>query len=123
MRQKLTKSFPKFIKKASSIASNAWTFIFIIFLILIWMLTGPIMHFSERWQLIITTTTTIITFLIVFLIQNSQNRDSEYIKVMLEELILINKKASKELLCLDSLTDEDLARLEKKFKQLAKKRI
>ncbi len=86
--------------------------------ILVWLLTGPTFHFSDTWQLIINTATTIITFLMVFLIQNTQNRDAKAMHLKLDEIIRALKKARNELVDLEDLSDEELKKLEEQFKQL-----
>lgn len=97
--------------------------IFLAFLsIILWIVSGPFFKFSDTWQLIINTGTTIITFLIVFLIQHTQNRDTDTIQIKLDELIRGIKTAKNERIAIDELTDEELKNLEKKYKELAKKR-
>lgn len=85
------------------------------------MLTGPTFHFSDTWQLIINTATTVITFLMVFLIQNTQNRDSKAVQLKLDELIRALKSARNELVDLEDLSDEELKKLEEQFQRLRKK--
>ena len=87
-------------------------------MILVWLLTGPTFHFSDTWQLIINTGTTIVTFLMVFLIQNTQNRDAKAMHLKLDEIIRALKKARNELVDLEDLSDEELKKLEEQFKQL-----
>jgi len=87
-------------------------------LIVLWVLAGPIYHFSNTWQLVINTATTIVTFLMVFLIQNTQNRDSRTLHLKLDELIKAAHGASNQLLDLDHMTDADLKRLEEEYKRL-----
>jgi len=85
---------------------------------LIWAVSGPFFHFSDTWQLIINTATTVVTFLMVFLIQNTQNRDAKAIHLKLDELIRSVKGARNRLVCLESLSDAELAELEKEFTRL-----
>jgi len=87
--------------------------------ILIWVITGPIFHFSDTWQLVINTGTTIITFLMVFLIQNTQNRDTEAIQLKLDELIRATKGAHNALLDLEELEEENLDAFKFKYQALA----
>ena len=94
---------------------SAWAFAAAILIILIWGVTGPMFHYSDTWQLIINTGTTIVTFLMVFLIQNTQNRDAKAVHLKLDELIRALKGARNELIDLETLTDEDLTSLEKQF--------
>ena len=90
-------------------------------IIIIWALTGPTFHYSNTWQLIINTGTTIVTFLMVFLIQNTQNRDAKAAHLKLDEVIRALKGARNELIDLEKLADEDLTSLEKQFERVRKK--
>jgi low affinity Fe/Cu permease len=99
---------------------SAWAFATAILIILIWGLTGPMFHYSDTWQLIINTGTTIVTFLMVFLIQNTQNRDAKAVHLKLDELIRALKNARNELIDLEKLTDEDLTDLERQFERVRK---
>jgi low affinity Fe/Cu permease len=113
--------FRFFAKRSSEMLGSAWAFAAAILIILIWGLTGPMFHYSDTWQLIINTGTTIVTFLMVFLIQNTQNRDAKAVHLKLDELIRALKGARNELIDLETLTDEDLTRLEKQFSRVRKK--
>lgn len=113
--------FRIFARRSSIALGSAWTFTLAILIILIWGLSGPSFHFSETWQLIINTGTTIVTFLMVFLIQNTQNRDSKAINLKLDEIIRALKGARNKLINLEGLSDEDLMKLEKQFKRVRKK--
>ena len=86
--------------------------------ICVWLITGPVFHFSDTWQLVINTATTIITFLMVFLIQNAQNRDAKVFHLKLDELIRGVKGARTELVDLEELTDEELEKLHIEFRTL-----
>ena len=88
-------------------------------LILAWLISGPMFHFSDTWQLIINTTTTIVTFLMVFLIQNSQNRDTRAIQLKLDELLRALKSARTELVGLEDVPDEELDKLQHDFARIA----
>ncbi len=88
--------------------------------IIIWALLGPIFHFSDTWQLVINTSTTIITFLIVFLIQNTQNRDARALHIKLDELIFVTGEARNELIDTENLTDEELDKLHAEFATMQK---
>ena len=114
-------AFRLFAKRSSSMLGSAWAFTTAILVILIWGLTGSMFHYSDTWQLIINTGTTIVTFLMVFLIQNTQNRDAKAVHLKLDELIRALKGARNELIDLETLTDEDLASLEKQFLRVRKK--
>jgi low affinity Fe/Cu permease len=111
-------AFRIFARKASAILGSPWAFAGAIFIILVWALTGPAFHFSDTWQLIINTGTTIVTFLMVFLIQNTQNRDAKAMHLKLDEIIRALGKARNELVDLENLSDEDLQKLEEQFKRV-----
>jgi low affinity Fe/Cu permease len=113
-------AFRFFAKRSSMMLGSAWAFATAILIILIWGLTGPLFHYSDTWQLIINTGTTIVTFLMVFLIQNTQNRDAKAVHLKLDELIRALKNARNELIDLEKLTDEDLTSLEKQFERVRK---
>jgi low affinity Fe/Cu permease len=113
--------FRIFARKSSMVLGSAWAFVVAITIIFTWGLTGPAFHYSDTWQLIINTGTTIVTFLMVFLIQNTQNRDSKAMQLKLDELIRALKNARNELVDLEKLSDEDLAKLEKQFEMLRQK--
>jgi low affinity Fe/Cu permease len=88
-------------------------------LIIIWAITGPLFHFSDTWQLVINTSTTIITFLMVFLIQNTQNRDSEAMQVKLDEIIRSIKSADNSILDTENITEKELQQLQERYANLA----
>lgn len=110
--------FRFFAHGAANLMGNPWSFFVAIVVILVWALTGPMFHFSDTWQLIINTGTTIITFLMVFLIQNTQNRDAKAIHLKLDELIRAMDGARNKLIYLESLSDEELAQLRKQFDRI-----
>src|SRR5207302_8176782 len=114
-------AFRIFARRSSVVLGSAWAFATAILIIVIWGLTGPMFHYSDTWQLIINTGTTIVTFLMVFLIQNTQNRDAKAAHLKLDELIRALKGARNELIDLEKLADEDLADLEKQFERVRKK--
>src|SRR5437660_11173300 len=111
-------AFRVFARRSAVLLGSAWAFAGAVFVILVWLITGPTFHFSDTWQLIINTATTIITFLMVFLIQNTQNRDAKAMHLNLDEVIRALKKARNELVDLEDLSDEELRKLEEQFKQL-----
>lgn len=117
--RRMHEKFRKFSAAISHAAGSSWAFVAALWLIVMWLLTGPFFGFSDTWQLIINTGTTIVTFLIVFLIQNSQNRDTEAIQLKLDEIIRAISGARTELVDLEELSDEDLNRLKKQFEDLA----
>ncbi|QMT59788.1 low affinity iron permease family protein [Legionella sp. PC997] len=110
--------FQKFSSFISEISGTFGAFITAILLIMIWIITGPIFKFSDTWQLVINTGTTIITFLMVFLIQHTQNRDNKIINLKLDELIKSHPPADNKTLDLEKLSDEQLKFLEKKYKKI-----
>jgi low affinity Fe/Cu permease len=114
-------AFRIFAKRSSSVLGSAWAFAGAILIIVVWALTGPVFHYSDTWLLIINTVTTIVTFLMVFLIQNTQNRDAKAAHLKLDEVIRALKGARNELIDLEKLTDEDLISLEKQFERVRKK--
>ena len=114
-------AFRLFARRSSIILGSAWAFAGAVLVILVWILTGPTFHFSDTWQLIINTATTIVTFLMVFLIQNTQNRDAKAMHLKLDEIIRAIKDARDELVDLEDLSDEDLKKLEEQFKRLRQK--
>ena len=108
-------SFHVAARKSSSVLGSAWAFIVALLVILVWGLTGPMFHFSDTWQLIINTGTTIVTFLMVFLIQNTQNRDAKAVHLKLDELIRALHGARDHLVDLEKLSDDELQKLEEEF--------
>jgi low affinity Fe/Cu permease len=110
--------FRKFSFKVSKLAGSPWMFVSALVVIMAWAITGPLFHFSDTWQLVINTGTTIITFLMVFLIQNTQNRDAEAIQLKLDELIRAVTEARTSLVDLEELSDDELERLHEEFRRL-----
>jgi low affinity Fe/Cu permease len=110
--------FRKFAHKTSEVVGNAWSFLIALIIIIAWAASGPIFHYSDSWQLVINTGTTIVTFLMVFLIQNTQNRDAKGIHLKLDELIKSTAGARNSIIDLDVLSDEQLERLEQEYKLL-----
>src|SRR5246127_2359195 len=116
----VTDAFRIFARRSSMVLGSAWAFAGAILIIVIWGLTGPTFHYSDTWQLIINTGTTIVTFLMVFLIQNTQNRDAKAAHLKLDEVIRALKGARNELVDLENLSDQDLKKLEEQFRRLRK---
>jgi low affinity Fe/Cu permease len=114
-------AFGVFARKTSSVLGSAWAFVIAILIIIIWAMTGPAFGYSDTWQLIINTGTTIVTFLMVFLIQNTQNRDAKAVHLKLDELIRALEPARNKLVDLEKLSDDDLKALEKEFETLRQK--
>ena len=110
--------FHKFAVKVSKLAGSPWMFASAFALIVVWILSGPVFHFSDTWQLAINTGTTIITFLMVFLIQNTQNREAEVTQLKLDELLRAIAKARTSLVDLEDLSEEELERLHEEFRHL-----
>jgi low affinity Fe/Cu permease len=122
MRPVKSKSrFTRFAKWTARETGRPSTFVAAVAIILAWALTGPLFGFSDTWQLVINTGTTIVTFLMVFLIQNTQNRDSEAIQVKLDELIRAVEGAHNALLDLEELEEEDLDRIRANYERLAER--
>jgi len=111
-------AFRVFARRSSNVLGSPWAFVMAILVIVVWAATGPTFHFSDTWQLIINTGTTIVTFLMVFIIQNTQNRDAKAVHLKLDEIIRAIKGARNELVDLEELSDEDLKKLEEQFRRL-----
>ncbi|MDQ6654384.1 MAG: low affinity iron permease family protein [Verrucomicrobiota bacterium] len=114
-------AFRVFARKASEILGTAWMFIVAISVIVLWAATGHFFNYSDTWQLIINTGTTIVTFLMVFLIQNTQNRDSKAVHLKLDELIRAMEGARDHLVDLEKLSDDELTSLEGEFERVRKR--
>lgn len=112
--------FDRFARTWSQVAGKPIAFNVALLVILTWVITGPLFGFSDTWQLIINTATTIVTFLMVFLIQHTQNRDTDALQVKLDELIRAVEGANKELLDLEEIGDEELKLLRKQYSALAR---
>ncbi len=112
-------SYSQIAKKVASFSGNSKVFLFAVGLILAWIITGPIFHYSDTWQLVINTFTTIITFLMVFLIQNTQNRDTQAIQTKLDELIRATQGAHNYLIDLEDSAEENLKKCHAKYQALA----
>jgi low affinity Fe/Cu permease len=110
--------FRRFAHRTSEIVGSAWAFLIAVVIIAGWAASGPAFRFSDTWQLVINTGTTIVTFLMVFLIQNTQNRDARAIHLKLDELIRATRGARDTLVDVEDMPDADLARLRDEFRRL-----
>jgi low affinity Fe/Cu permease len=113
--------FRKAARSASVVLGSAWSFTAAVTVVLLWAALGPVYHFSDTWQLVINTGTTIVTFLMVFLIQNTQNRDSKALHLKIDELLYAMKEARTGLVALDELSDAELEKLERDFRRVARR--
>jgi low affinity Fe/Cu permease len=111
-------SFQVFATKASVLMGTKWAFIAAIFLIIAWVVVGPYFHFSDSWQLVVNTATTIVTFLMVFLIQNTQNRDARAIHLKLDEIIRSIAHAHNDMIDIENLADEELEVMAHRFEHI-----
>src|SRR5262245_1254851 len=110
--------FRRFAHRAAEAVGSPWAFMLAIVVVLGWVATGPLFRYSDTWQLVINTGTTIITFLVVFLVQNMQNRDAKAIQLKLDELIRSVHGARTRMVHLEDWTDEQLVELEREFSRL-----
>jgi len=113
--------FSRFARAASGWFAHPVAFILAIVFVTVWAITGPMFHYSDTWQLVINTSTTILTFLMVFLVQNAQNRDARAMQVKLDELLRAVGKARNELIDLEHLSEEELDRYCKEFETMHKR--
>ena len=113
--------FRRIAHKVSHAVGTSWAFIIAVIVLIAWAATGPMFNYSNTWQLIINTGTTIVTFLMVFLIQNTQNRADTAIQIKLDELLKGTKGARTSLVDIEELSDEELEKLHKQFEELHKK--
>jgi len=114
--------FRKLAYKTSEVVGSAPAFLIALAVVVVWAITGPLFGYSDTWQLVINTGTTIVTFLMVFLIQHTQNRDAKILQLKIDELIRAVSAARTRLVGLEDLPDEEIERLEKEFQRLAKAR-
>lgn len=119
-KKKFSRFFNRFASIVTKITGGAYAFIIAALFIIIWAATGPLFKFSDTWQLVINTSTTIITFLMVFVIQHSQNKDTIALQLKLNELIASNREASNRLISVEDFTEEELEIIKKFYSHLAK---
>src|SRR5689334_24756762 len=114
-----TDAYSRFAKSTARLSGRPKVFTFAVLLVLVWMATGPLFGFSDTWQLVINTGTTIVTFLMVFLIQNTQNRDTEAMQIKLDELIRATQGAHNALLDLEEMDEEKIRAFRERYEALA----
>jgi low affinity Fe/Cu permease len=115
----MKEKFARFAQWTSHVSGQPLTFAAMAGMLVVWGLSGPLFHFSDTWQLVINTTTSLITFLMVFIIQNTQNRDTAMMQIKLDELIRATAKAQNVLLDMGELDDDDLEKIRKQYRELA----
>ncbi|HEX4262920.1 MAG TPA: low affinity iron permease family protein [Verrucomicrobiae bacterium] len=115
--------FQKFARASARWTGRPTAFVFAVLFIVVWLVTGPIFHFSDTWQLVINTATTIVTFLMVFLIQNTQNRDSEAVQLKLDELLRSTQGAHNALLEIEELSENELDDIKNCYTKLARRAV
>src|SRR5271169_4384403 len=118
----LAEMFRRVARAVADQAGSAWTFLLALAFVAVWSGLGPHFRFSDTWQLIMNTVSSIVTFLMVFLIQNTENRDTREIHLKLDELILVSSKARNDFMELDRLSDDNLAEMEQALSAARKKR-
>jgi low affinity Fe/Cu permease len=118
VRDRASEAFRRFARRIAEAVGSSWAFAVAILSVVLWAALGPRYHYSDTWQLVINTATTIVTFLMVFAIQNTQNRDAKAIHLKLDELLRGVKGARTALVRLEDLTDDQIAELQKEFERL-----
>lgn len=111
-------SFSNWSRQASDLLGSPYAFLIAALVVVVWLISGPMFGFSDTWQLIINTSTTIVTFLMVFLIQNTQNRDTRATQLKLDEIIKATEKARNRLIDLENCTDKELDQLQRQFQKM-----
>ena len=118
MRDSTKDYFQAFATRCSQVAGSRLTFLTAVLLIILWAVTGPFFHYSDAWQLVVNTATTIITFLMVFLIQNAQNRDSHALHLKLDEIIRAKRSANNKMIDIEKLSDKELTLLAAEYERI-----
>jgi len=121
MSEKKASIFTRFARTAAKITGKPATFLFAFVAVILWAISGPLFDFSDTWQLVINTSTTIITFLMVFLIQNSQNSDTQAIHIKLDEIILCLDSARNKMLDMEEMDDAELDKVKESFQKEARR--
>jgi low affinity Fe/Cu permease len=117
----MSELFHRFSERVARAVGSSWAFLVAVAINLVWAATGPAFHYSDTWQLLINTGTTVVTFLMVFVIQNSQNRDSRVISLKLDELLRAVEGARTELVGLDHMSEAELEEVQAEFRRLSGK--
>jgi low affinity Fe/Cu permease len=117
-KKRTGQGFQAFASSISYWAGSKWSFLGAMFVIIVWAASGPYFHYSDTWQLVVNTATTIVTFLMVFLIQNSQNRDARALHLKLDEVIRSIQPAHNEMINIEKLSDEELETLARRFETI-----
>lgn len=112
-------AFQTFATRASVWVGSKWAFAGALLIIVVWAATGPYFRYSDTWQLVVNTATTVVTFLMVFLIQNTQNRDAKATHLKLDEIIRANRRADNKMIDIEKLSDEELEMLAGQFEQIS----
>lgn len=116
----MQETFRKFSVRCANMVGSSWAFLLALLVVAAWLITGPLFHYSDTWQLLINTGTTIVTFLMVFLIQNAQNREAQCTQLKLDELIRAIDGARTRLVNMEDLSDDDLQKLKEEFNRIGR---
>jgi len=119
MAVRINRFLERVAEKATKRAGSSWAFAWAVLVIVVWLVSGPAFNFSDTWQLVINTSTTIVTFLMVFLIQRTQNKETQAMQLKLNELVAALKGASNRLIDLEDWTEEELVNLHRHYRRLA----
>lgn len=117
----MNETFRKFASKAAEMVGSAWAFIIGVVVVVAWAAVGPFFGFSDTWQLVMSTGASVLTFLMVFLVQNTQNRDAKAVHLKLNELLRAVEGARTNMVLLETLPDDELAQLQQEFQQLGER--